>query len=115
MRRLLLVVALLAGGLALVPVQSSTAKSPATPALCGRLDLPETGLQGDQPRVDQLSGPAERGDNCGVSLVGYNDLGNRAGNANMAWSGNCAYVAGAGSGIAVVDVSNPRPPPHDST
>jgi hypothetical protein len=109
------VVALLAAGFALVPAPGSQAASPANGSLCGRLDLPETGLQGDQPRMDQISGRASRGYNCGVALVGHSDLGARGGNANMAWSGNCAYVAGAGNGIAVVDVSNPRQPKHVTT
>ena len=77
---------------------------------CGAQDKPETGIQGDVPLADQFSGRALKGYNCGLALVGYNDLGRRGGNANMAWSGNCAYVAST-NGIAVVDVSdatNPR-------
>jgi len=77
---------------------------------CGARDLPETGIQGDVPRVDQLDGRAEQGYNCGLDVVGHTSLGDRGGNANMAWSGTCAYVAGEGDGIAVVDVSDPRRP-----
>ena len=33
----------------------------------------------------------------------------------MAWSGNCAYVAGVGNGVAVVDVSDPRHPKQVGT
>jgi hypothetical protein len=84
-----------------------------SPALCGRYDLPETGLQGDIPRRDQLSGRAERGYNCGLAVVGHTDLGRRGANANMAWAGNCAYIAG--DGIAVVDVSDPQHPRHVTT
>src|SRR4051812_26035585 len=112
---LLIVAAVLAAGFVAVPLQPSRAASPANGELCGRRDLPETGLQGDQPRRDQLSGRAEKGYNCGVALVGHTDLGGRTGNANMAWAGNCAYVAGAGTGIAVVDVSNPRAPKFVAT
>ena len=82
---------------------------------CGPLDAPETGIQGDVPRVDQLDGRANRGYNCGVDVVGHTDLGNRADNANMAWIGHCAYVASAGSGVAVVDVTDPRHPVMTTT
>jgi hypothetical protein len=84
------------------------AASPTGPQ-CGALDRPETGIQGDVPRADQLSGRAFQGYSCGLALVGYNNLGHRGGNANMAWSGHCAYVAGV-DGIAVVDVSDPTNP-----
>lgn len=76
---------------------------------CGPTDKPETGIQGDVPLADQLSGRALQGYSCGLSVVGYNDLGHRGGNANMAWSDHCAYVAGT-NGIAVVDVADPVHP-----
>ncbi len=97
---------------------------------CGRKDLPETGIQGDVPRADQTSGRAEQGYNCGLALVGHTTLGAQkrqaTGNANMAWAGNCAYVAGPGAvfgqpspepghGVAVVDVSDPAHPRHVRT
>ena len=82
---------------------------------CGALDKPETGIQGDVPRLDQLTGRATQGYNCGVDLVGHTDLGGRAGNANMAWSGRCAYVAGTGNGIAVIDVTDPTHPIQTAT
>jgi hypothetical protein len=102
----LVVLALVAALLAVAP--PSRAAAPAT-ARCGPLDKPETGIQGDVPLADQLSGRALEGYNCGLAVVGYNDLGRRGGNANMAWSGHCAYVAGS-NGIAVVDVSDPTAP-----
>lgn len=80
----------------------------ADPPACGALDQPETGVQGDVPLADQRSGRAREGYSCGLSLVGANTLGGRSGNANMAWSGDCAYVAG--NGIAVVDVADPLHP-----
>jgi hypothetical protein len=98
--------------------------------LCGAADLPETGIQGDVPRADQTSGRAERGYNCGLALVGHATLDadgrEPTGNANMAWSGDCAYVAGPGAvfgnpspapgdGVAVVDVSDPANPQHVRT
>jgi len=98
--------------------------------LCGAGDLPETGIQGDVPKADQDSGRAELGYNCGLSLVGHEvlDADGRTptGNANMAWAGDCAYVAGRGTlfgdpqptpgdGVAVIDVSDPTAPTHVRT
>ena len=94
-----------------LPVPGSPATSP--PATCGPGDRPETGLQGDVPLADQLSGRAAEGYSCGLQVVGYDPLGGRASNANMAWAGHCAYVAG--EGIAVIDVSDPTSPRQVST
>src|SRR3954470_22899605 len=59
--------------------------------LCGVDDLPEEGTQGSVPKADQDSRRAEKGYNCGLSLVGHATLnaGGRpaTGNANMAWAG----------------------------
>jgi hypothetical protein len=77
--------------------------------MCGPKDLPEEGIQGDVPKVDQLSGRAQRGYNCGLELVGHVSLGQDGrpnDNANMAWAGHCAYISSA-SGISVV----PEVPP----
>ena len=97
---------------------------------CGRLDRPEPGLQGDVPKAEQDANRAYGGYNCGLALVGHArlDADHRSptGNANMAWAGDCAYVAGAGAvfgparptagaGVAVVDVSDPRRPRHVRT
>ena len=125
------------------------------PPVCGPRDLPEgvgldrepvAQLQGDVPvehRVEGADGRsrAEAGYNCGLALVGRATLDggvldpegyerNPSDNANMAWSGNCAYVSGPGTtfgpaeydpaeddpnGVAVVDVSDPRNPVHVRT
>jgi hypothetical protein len=112
-----------------VELPEAGAASDASPARCGTADLPETGIQGDVPRADQASGRAEQGYNCGLALVGHHPLtagGRDTGNANMAWAGDCAYVAGAGSvfgrgtpspsgGVAVVDVRDPARPRHRAT
>jgi hypothetical protein len=100
---------------------------------CGRNDLPEKGIQGDVSKADQDSRRAEKGYNCGLALVGHATLnhGGRpaTGNANMAWAGHCAYIAGPGGGIApqmynppapangvaVVDVSDSAHPRHVAT
>lgn len=76
---------------------------------CGANDRPETAIPGEVPLADQVNSRADRGYNCGLALVGYNSLGARGGNANMAWSRDCAYIAGD-KGIAVVDVSDPTHP-----
>jgi hypothetical protein len=75
---------------------------------CGRNDKPETGLQGEVPLKDQLSGRALKGYNCGLALVGHASLKGAAG--NVAWAGHCAYVATMGEGVNVVDVSDPQHP-----
>ena len=106
---LALVVGLLAPFLA--PELAEPAEVPAS--LCGARDLPETGIQGDVPLADQLSGRADQGYNCGLALIGHDPLGGRGGNANMAWSGDCAYIAG--DGVAVLDVSDPTHPRHVRT
>jgi hypothetical protein len=85
--------------------------------LCGKNDLPEGAIQGDVPKADQDSGRAQKGYNCGLELLGHTQLlkdasGNSraAGNANMAWAGNCAYVAGS-AGVNVAPQGKPSPPP----
>jgi hypothetical protein len=93
----------------LAPFMVPEAARPASAApRCGAQDLPETGVAGDVPIADQLSGRADQGYNCGLALVGYSSLGARGGNANMAWAGDCAYIAG--DGVAVVDVRDPAHP-----
>jgi hypothetical protein len=82
-------------------------------SLCGPNDRPETGVAGEVPLADQISGRADEGYSCGLSLIGYTSLGGRGGNANMAWAGHCAYVAG--DGVAVVDVRDPQRPVHVRT
>lgn len=109
MRRLIVVMALVAGLLGVIGTRPVADAAPR----CGRLDRPETGLAGDVPMADQQSGRADEGYNCGLSLVGYNSLHGRGGNANMAWAGPCAYVSG--DGVAVVDVTDPTNPKHIKT
>ena len=79
-----------------------------SPASCGRLDTPETGIQGDVPRADQDSGRAERGYNCGLALVGHNGFGGEK-SSDLAWSGDCAYVQADGV-VRVIDVHDPTAP-----
>lgn len=108
-RRVIAVMGLVAG---LLGGFGTSPSAEATPG-CGRRDRPETGIPGDVPLADQLSGRADLGYNCGLALVGHSSLGGRGGNANMAWAGDCAYVSG--DGIAVVDASDPAHPRHVTT
>jgi hypothetical protein len=108
-RRILVVMGLVAGLLTGIGTPPGAQAAPG----CGRLDRPETGIPGDVPLADQLSGRADEGYSCGLTLVGYNSLHGRGGNANMAWAGSCAYIAG--NGIAVVDVTDPTHPRHIKT
>lgn len=105
-------VALVVGLLA--PFVVPEAQEPAVAAAqCGPKDRPETGLGGDVPLTDQITGRAQEGYSCGLSLVGYSSLGARGDNANMAWAGDCAYIAG--DGVAIVDVADPQRPRHVGT
>ncbi len=113
MRRAALALVLVAGLLQVAPRAQGAATTAAGPK-CGALDLPETGVQGSVPRVDQVTGRAKQGYNCGVSLVGHVRLSDTSENANMAWASHCAYVASA-HGVAVVDVSDPRHPRQTET
>lgn len=93
-------------------------------------DLPETGLQGQVPRADQMSGRAALGYRKGLRLVGQNSVLNRGANFSMAWIDDCAYVTTTSplqifgpasspyidptynplNGMAVIDASDPRKP-----
>ena len=79
-----------------------------SPASCGWFDTPETGIQGDVPLADQQSGRAQQGYNCGLAVVGYNNLGGATG-SDVTGIDHCAYVKSTG-GIRVVDVSDPTAP-----
>jgi hypothetical protein len=101
-KRILVAVALV------VAVLAPQNRADARAMSCGKSDMPETGVQGEVPLRDQLSGRARRGYNCGLALVGHTFLKGVA--ANMAWAGHCAYVATIGEGVNVIDVSDPQHP-----
>jgi hypothetical protein len=69
-----------------------------SPALCGRGDVKEPGIQGDVP-AGQTAGY-----NCGVKLIGQLPLV-----GNVQGVGKCAYVRTKGD-VHVIDVSNPAKP-----
>src|SRR5581483_2743566 len=111
-------------GVVLTAIGTSGARawdtSPVAPAavtaqhhLCGSADLKEGAIQGDVPKADQDSGRAQKGYNCGLALLGYTSLGKDGRpnqNANMAWAGRCAYIAGS-AGVNVAPQGKPSPPP----
>ena len=89
-------------------------------------DRLEPGLQGQTLPDDLTTEVLPQPYSKGVRVVGHSDIGGRTGNLIMAWSGHCSYVAGGvnlkggmpganeplgpTSGIAVIDVRDPRAP-----
>ena len=96
--------------LALVAGTDAHAKSPAQ---CGPGDRPETGLQGQIPMADRVSGRSVQGYNCNLTEVGFLPSSSFA---NFDTYKNCAYYSdtigatNAEGGTVVVDVSDPRHP-----
>src|SRR3954451_18297266 len=84
-----------------------------SPAQCGPNDKPETGLQGQVPMADRVSGRSVEGYNCNLTEVGYLPSSSFA---NFDTYKNCAYYSdtigavNAEGGTVVVDVSDPRHP-----
>ena len=80
---------------------------------CSPGDRPETGVQGQVPLADQLSGRSQQGYWCNLRPVGSNDIGGQGGDTQMTWYGDCAYRStpgGDGDEVAVIDVRDPRRP-----
>lgn len=101
-------VALVAAG---VPAWS--ASQPVDAQECGPGDRPETGVQGQVPVVDQLSGRSQQGYWCHLRPVGSNDIGGQGGDTQMTWYGDCAYRSTPGPDgdeVAVLDVRDPVRP-----
>ncbi|MGH2985076.1 MAG: LVIVD repeat-containing protein [Solirubrobacterales bacterium] len=111
-----------------VTASASEPDGPATPTDygdCGAGARPESGLQGQVPLADQVSGRAARGYRCNLRQIGSSDIGLRGQNFQLAWYRDCAYVSTIGTqavsgaagepdpaldGIAALDVSDPRAP-----
>lgn len=123
----------LAGGLAACgssssPVSGGEGAPGTTPPPAD--DILETGLQGEIPLADQLSGKSAKGYRKGLRLVGQNTILNRGDNFGLAWIDNCAYVTTTSlpqleglstdpsglpvnnplNGMAVIDASDPTNP-----
>ena len=83
-------------------------------ATCGRGDLPETGLQGQVPVTDRLSGRSADGYRCNAELVG--SFAGEGAFIQGAFSGTCGYYGTANSdrqahkGTVVVDGVGTRSP-----
>src|SRR3954451_9855491 len=96
--------------LVLLPAAGAHAKSPAQ---CGPNDKPETGLQGQVPIPDRVSGRSVQGYNCNLTEVGFLPSSSFA---NFDTYRDCAYYSDtigavdAEGGTVVVDVSDPRHP-----
>lgn len=98
-------------------IQASEVNSAVVPVqACQPNDKPETGVQGQVPRIDRDSGRSTEGYSCNLSLVGQFQ------GEGATWvsqsTRNCAYMATSFSGIPtkkmqgvqVIDVSNPANP-----
>ncbi|HUS25134.1 MAG TPA: hypothetical protein VM369_09305 [Candidatus Binatia bacterium] len=91
-------------------------EKPVRRASCGATDKVETGLQGQVPLQDRVSGRSQQGYNCNLEIVGQWQ-GDGA-SWQTAWYEDCAYYGTRGDttrpdyGVVVVDASqksNPRP------
>src|SRR3954451_9754193 len=84
-----------------------------SPAQCGPNDRPETGLQGQIPMADRVSGRSVEGYSCNLTEVGFMPSSSFA---NFDTYKDCAYYSdtigatNAEGGTVVVDVSDPRKP-----
>ncbi|HMC71843.1 MAG TPA: hypothetical protein VKJ07_21980, partial [Mycobacteriales bacterium] len=58
---------------------------------CGAGDRPETGIQGDVPVADQLSGRSRQGYWCNIRPVAHDDFGGQGGDIQLTWLGDCAF------------------------
>jgi hypothetical protein len=85
-------------------------------AVCGPGDRPETGMQGQVPLADRISGRSTQGYNCNLHMVAnYQGSGQATVGASY---GHCLYLGslGLGSlrtstpGVQVVDMSDPAHP-----
>lgn len=76
-------------------------------AICGPGDRPETGLQGETPLKDILSGRNKSPYFCGVRIIGSTTL--EGGGSIMRRSQSCAYVSSS-RGVWVIDMSDPTAP-----
>lgn len=103
-------------------IKNAPWEQPVRQAVCNAHDRTETGLQGQVPLVDRVSGRSQQGYNCNLDLVGQWQ-GDGA-SWQMAWHDDCAYYGTRGDtsrenpGVVVIDASNtsnPRPSAYLST
>jgi hypothetical protein len=113
----LLVAPLPSQAVAHAPVAHPTsAATPGPPrATCSPGDRPETGLQGEVPLDDRLSGRSKQGYTCNLRRVSSTDIRGLGGDTQMTWYRSCAYRTvpgqdGHADGVAVLDVRRPAHP-----
>lgn len=108
--------------------QDAPASPPATPrAVCGPGSVPEPGIQGRVPADDVAKGGAKNGYRCNVELLGREGrtAGFKVERYVDAAGHDCAFydttavfptdAAQSPSGVAVLDMSNPRKPTRTAT
>ncbi len=90
----------------------------------GTVDNPEPGKQGESMPADKPGTVLSRPYSQGVNAIGHSPVLERDSNIQMAWAGDCAYIASSMPnflgwgvsaapetfGVAVIDVSDPRAP-----
>ena len=113
--RLLLVVAMVATCLVGVRAVATATPVPVDTDHCAPGDRPETGVQGEVPAADQLTGRSRQGYWCNIRPVANNDLGGTGADIQLAWYKTCAYQLApkgdeASDGVAVLDVRRPAHP-----
>ena len=96
-----------------IPTAASLKSSPARipDAACAAGDHPETGLQGEVPPAVRATG--FKGFNCNLSELGQYPAAGASwagGTWVGSWAGHCAYLSTAGSGVIVIDASDPAHP-----
>ena len=80
------------------PLPDGTFPGTIAPASCGQGSLPETGLQGQVPLADRVSGRSQQGYRCNLELVGqYQGTGQATVGASY---GTCQYLGSWGPGAA---------------
>ena len=112
---MLLVVVLVGACLSGVRVVATATPVPVGTEHCTPGDQPETGVQGEVPAADQLTGRSRQGYACNIRSVADNDLGGNGGDIQLTWFRTCAYQlvpkGDTGSdGVAVLDVRTPTTP-----
>jgi hypothetical protein len=96
------------------PREAAPWTSPVPKASCGPKDRVETGLQGQTPLADRMTGASEKSYNCNLDLVGQ--FRGEGASWQMAAFDHCAYYGtanGAGQqhkGVVVIDAANPKQP-----
>jgi hypothetical protein len=113
----LLVAPLSSQAVAHVPAPHPTSATTSEPAraTCSPGDRPETGLQGEVPLADQVSGRSKQGYTCNIRRVASTDIRGLGGDTQMTWYHSCAYRTvpgqnGHADGVAVLDVRRPAHP-----